>query len=81
MCQSGNLHTQNQEAAWCRVGDVGCGVPPTWVPISAEICTSHGVLLFRILERLNEMPGVGLAHGRCYGSGGCLCLECGNTHL
>lgn len=41
----------------------------------------NGVLLFRILERLNEMPGVGLAHGRCYGSGGCLCLERGNTHL
>lgn len=41
-----------------------------WVPVSAEICT-NGVLLFRIPESVNEeMPEVGLAHGRCCGTGG-----------
>lgn len=34
--------------------DVGSRAPPTWVLISAEMC-SKGVLLFRVLERLSEI--------------------------
>lgn len=63
MCQLGNFTCTKPRDSLVQGGDVGSGVPLTWVPISAEMHTK-GVLLFRILERRNEvMPGVGPVFG------------------